>query len=106
MPTPQTPYASGNAFGVYAFEGLRSGVLPLCRAVTLKRLSLNSVSKADDLQARNASSFTFSLLLQTLKVYIEEEDTIGVCGVDCGILPHLWLLQDPTIKAKKLLELP
>ncbi|GJS40868.1 hypothetical protein Tco_0565911 [Tanacetum coccineum] len=77
-----------------------------CLSVTLKRLSLNSVSKVDDLQARNASSFTFSLLLQTLKVYIEEEDTIGVCGVDCGILPHLWLLQDPTIKAKNLLELP
>ncbi|GJY48028.1 putative reverse transcriptase domain-containing protein [Tanacetum coccineum] len=31
--TPQTPYASGNAFGVYAFEGLRSGVLPLCRGI-------------------------------------------------------------------------
>ncbi|GJR99050.1 hypothetical protein Tco_0315559 [Tanacetum coccineum] len=47
-------------------------------------------------------NFTFSLLLQTLKVYIEEEDTIGVFRVDCGILPHLWLLQDPTIKAKKV----
>nr|GEV76977.1 hypothetical protein [Tanacetum cinerariifolium] len=40
------------------------------------------------------------------EVYIEEEDTIGVCDVDCGMLPHLWLLQDLTIKAKKLLKLP
>ncbi|GJR81620.1 putative RNA-directed DNA polymerase, partial [Tanacetum coccineum] len=42
--------------------------------------------------------------LQTLKVYLEEEDKISVCGVDRGILPHQWLLQDPTINEKKLLE--
>nr|GEV13997.1 hypothetical protein [Tanacetum cinerariifolium] len=55
---------------------------------------------------QSLANFTFLLLLQTLKVYNEEEDTIGVCCVDCGIFLHLWLLQDPTIKAKKLLELP